>query len=296
MQLSIILFIIERVNPLNYKIMEQKSIPQIQEPDFNPISSFDVKTFNSGVLFEQISFARVSENQFKGNYNIDVSRLTDRIDLITQYRFELELYCLTLNKRYECNYLIELIQSYISYGEFTMRNLMENNITKFDDPKPFIKLSEIMDERITSFLKDKIVKNIMAHTNFLMTQQSQDAKVFLELLNKIDSTNVMNIFPLDALTQYFYHIKQSMKKDEELLLNIPLIDPQSIFLVSFFNISYSTKLITLHITTPILKKEKFTLQINPYFKQIPQRNHHIGNQPLLLTKRKTNKIYSPKQH
>lgn len=275
MQLSIILLTAVQVKSLNYGLMQPKFIPPVKKLNFNPINSFDEKTINSGVLFEQLYYIRVSENQFQSNYNIDISRFNSRISLLSEYKSKLEIYCLHLHQKYECNFLIDRIQNYIFHGESILHDITEINSPKLNHP---INLEIIREERITSFLKDITVGNIMNQTYFLIHELIQDSNIILELLNKIDSSNIMKIFPLDALTQYFNHIKLNLKVDEELLLNIPMLEPQNIFLVSFFNISCTNKTMTLHITTPIMKKEKFTL-----FKSLPISTKSLGKSITLET-------------
>lgn len=129
MLFSIIFILTNQVKSLNYKLFEPytKTEKLIIKPNFNPIQSFQNRSYDSGILFEQISNVRLSDNEFQSNYNIDITKFTDRIDLLTHYKFELELYCLRLNKRQECTLLIETIQEFIEYGEETMRT---NNRTK----------------------------------------------------------------------------------------------------------------------------------------------------------------------
>jgi len=257
MLLSITLTITKQVKPMNFKYKEPQTQPTTFKTTFNPILSYQDKSYDSGVLFEQISNVRISEYEFWATYNMDISKFTHRNDLLVQYKFEIELFCLHLKFVKECDSLLGKMKNYIAYGEHTMSQIMTGNITTVLKSVEITNLTT--DESIAPLAEFEQIVNIVNQTNHIMTQQLHDSKLYIELLYRIDSTNILNIFPSDAISNYYNHIKDLMPPDEELLINLPIEDINGIFLASSYRTEYNSKMITLYVVTPTIKKHKYTL-------------------------------------
>lgn len=259
---SIVLVKPPSVRTMNFGLRENNYQMEKRYNKINPVLSFKNNSYDSGVLFTQLSRIRLSEREFEVTYNIDISHFINRIQTIKNSKIELEEHCLKLEKN--CTTLINAFTKYINFGELTIKRMSDNDTIKTVPHEILNSSNHQNNQNKISAPIDEMINNITFRVEHIMHEQINDADYLMGLFIRLDATNIHNVFPGDVIMKYYNDMKFSLMKDEEFPLDLPIEDPYSIFLISSFKATYNNNQISIHILTPTVKKQKFTL-----FESIP---------------------------
>lgn len=245
-----------------------------------PIFPYENKTYESGILFDEISQIKLSLNTYETGFQFDISEFLNRIGKFSTGKIAIGTHC--QNKTYHsgCKYLNQIIDSFILYGQKTIEFLdsqgkTDESITKMY--KEMNTMTKTFPNNTTTPIHDKKLAQIMDDLKYLMEEQVKDSKTYYELFNGLKIETARNYFPLDTTRKLVQDVLEHTKDDEELFENITLDKPHNIFSIANIQTNYNNRILTLKMIIPIFKKENYILYkslaapvlVNEYILEIP---------------------------